>query len=64
MNIGYARNTDAEIPHLPHLQIVDEITFERAQYILDQRSKSFEPPLPPNYTKSIIADFTNGERKG
>ena len=42
MNIGYARNTDADIPHLPHLQIVDEITFERAQYILDQRSKSFE----------------------
>lgn len=42
MNIGYARNTDAEIPHLPHLQIVDETTFERAQYILDQRSKNFE----------------------
>ena len=31
MNIGYARNTDAEIPHLPHLQIIDETTFERAQ---------------------------------
>ena len=42
MNLGYARNTDTELPHLPHLQIVDQQTFEQVQKILDQRSKTFE----------------------
>ena len=42
MNIGYARNTDADVPHLPHLQIVDQHTFDRVQEILDQRSRSFD----------------------
>ncbi|MBP3854824.1 MAG: recombinase family protein [Ruminiclostridium sp.] len=29
MNLGYARNSEQELPYLPHLQIIDEITFER-----------------------------------
>ncbi len=39
MNLGYARNSNMELPYLEHLQIIDEITFDRAQFILDQRSK-------------------------
>ena len=42
MNLGYGRNSDQELPHLPHLQIIDQHTFEQAQEILDQRSRSFE----------------------
>ena len=42
MNLGYARNSEQELPYLPHLQIIDEITFEQAQFILNQRSKGFE----------------------
>ena len=42
MNLGYARNSEQELPYLPHLQIIDEITFEQARFILDQRSKGFE----------------------
>ena len=42
MNIGYAKNTDADVPYLPHLQIVDKHTFDRVQEILDQRSRSFD----------------------
>lgn len=42
MNLGYARNSEQELPYLPHLQIIDEITFEQARFILDQRAKGFE----------------------
>ena len=42
MNLGYARNSEQELPYLPHLQIIDEITFEQARFILNQRSKGFE----------------------
>ena len=42
MNLGYARNSEQELPYLPHLQIIDEVTFEQARFILDQRSKGFE----------------------
>ena len=42
MNLGYGRNSEQELPYLEHLQIIDEHTFEQAQYILDQRSKNFE----------------------
>ncbi len=42
MNLGYARNSEQELPYLPQLQIIDEITFEQARFILDQRSKGFE----------------------
>ena len=42
MNLGYARNSEQELPYLPHLQIIDEITFEQARFILDQRSKGFD----------------------
>ena len=42
MNLGYARNSEQELPYLPHLKIIDEITFEQARFILDQRSKGFE----------------------
>ena len=41
MNLGYGRNSEQELPHLPHLQIIDELTFEQAQEILDQRSNTF-----------------------
>ena len=36
MNIGYARNTDADVPHLPHLQIVDQHTFDDKSTIARQ----------------------------
>ena len=42
MNLGYGRNSEEELPFLPHLQIIDEQTFEQAQEILDQRSRSFD----------------------
>lgn len=42
MNLGYARNSNQDLPHIPELQIIDEETFEQAQFILDQRSKEFD----------------------
>ena len=42
MNLGYARNSNQDLPHLPHLQIIDQHTFDQAQHILDQRSKCFD----------------------
>ena len=34
---GYVISGDTESPHLKHLQIIDKMTFERAQNILEQR---------------------------
>ena len=51
---GYIVSGDTVSPHLPHLQIIDEIVFNQVQKILEQRSYSFEG-------KQQIAKTTRGQ---
>lgn len=51
---GFIISGDTVSPHLPHLQIIDEMVFNQVQRILEQRSYSFEG-------KQQIAKTTRGQ---